>query len=51
MRATDDRCPAVLAAGVNDLIDKVDELLRKSNRDLLAHPAPVLMAVASGKER
>lgn len=34
----DDRSPAALGAGVDDLIDEVDKLVWKSNSDLLAHP-------------
>jgi hypothetical protein len=36
-----DSGPAALGAGVDDLIDEVDEIVWKTYRDLLAHPKTV----------
>jgi hypothetical protein len=40
-RTGNDCRPAASSAGANDLIDEVDELVRESNSDLLAHPIMV----------
>jgi hypothetical protein len=39
--SSDDRCAASSGAGVHDLIDEIHEIIRKTNRDLLAHPKMV----------
>ena len=36
-RTGDDRCPAGLGPGADDLVDEVHKLIRQSNSDLLAH--------------
>jgi len=40
-RTGNDCRPAASSAGVDDLIDEVDEIVWKSNCDLLAHPITV----------
>ncbi len=40
-RMSDYRGPAAAAAGIDDCVDEVDELLGKPNGDLLAHPITV----------
>jgi hypothetical protein len=40
-RTFDDRCAAASRAGVHDLIDEVDQIVRESNSDLFAHPKMV----------
>ncbi len=40
-RTADDRCPAALSAGVDDLVNEVDKIVWESNSDLFAHPKMV----------
>jgi hypothetical protein len=40
-RTSDDRRSAPPSPGVDDLVDEVDKVVWKSNRDLLAHPIMV----------
>jgi hypothetical protein len=40
-RTGDDGRPAAPGAGVDDLVDEIDKLLRQSNGNLLAHPKMV----------
>ena len=40
-RPGDDGGPAALGAGVDDLVDEVDKVIREAHRDLLAHPKMV----------
>ena len=40
-RASDDFRSAAGDARLNDLVNEVDKLVRKTNRDLLAHPKTV----------
>lgn len=40
-RPGDDNRPAACGAGVDDLVNEVDQLVGKSNSDLLAHPKMV----------
>lgn len=40
-RAGDDHRPAACGAGVDDLVDEIDKLVRKPNGDLPAHPKMV----------
>jgi len=40
-RTGDDCRPAGLGTGADELVHEVDELIRETNRDLLAHPIMV----------